>query len=174
MILMCFSSLLYAYEKNDTIDVLSKIIKYYNDGDKEIYNYMDVSNKQMYKDFKGNIGRGNITYNEKVGILDVNTNEYKLAVLIDADGKVFNSTWSVKNKYMYFTFKYDESKRSFILTDTDFFDASGINILKSAYIDILIKALSKSIPLFIIILSIVSIISRLIDIKRARKQLNIQ
>lgn len=174
MLLVCFSSLLYAYEKNDIIFTLSRIIKYYNDGDKELYNYIDKYNEQMYKDFKGNIGRGTITYNEKVGIIDAGSNQYKLAVLIDANGKIFNSTWSVKNKYMYFTFKYDESKKSFILADTDFFDASGINILKSAYVDILIKALSRSIPMFIIILSIVSIISRIIDIKRAQKQLNIQ
>ena len=120
MLLVCFSSLLYAYEKNDIIFTLSRIIKYYNDGDKELYNYIDKSNEQMYKDFKGNIGRGTITYNEKVGIIDAGSNQYKLAVLIDANGKIFNSTWSVKNKYMYFTFKYDESKKSFILTDTDF------------------------------------------------------
>lgn len=172
VLLVCFSSLLCAYEKSDLIVSLSKVIEYYNDGDKELYNYIDTSNEQMYKDFKSNIGRGKITYNDNVGIIDAGKNQYKLAVLIDANGKIFNSTWSVKNKYMYFTFKYDESRSNYILIDTDFFDASGINILKSAYVDILIKALSRSIPIFIIILSIVSIISKIIDANRSKHNMN--
>ena len=169
---LSISTLLYAYDSKDAIKSFASIVDYYNSNDKSVFDYIDVSNKELYRDFWNNMGKGNIRYKEKISVLDISDEEYKLAVMIDGEGRVYNSEWGVKNKYMYFTFKYNEEKEKFILTETDFFDAAGINILKKAYADLFIKALSISFPIFIFVLLIVTVISKIIAYNERKKQLN--
>lgn len=174
---VCFSSLivLHAYDKESLIVTFENIIKYYNESNNEIYNYIDTSNKELYTDIRNNIGKGNITYNSNLSVLESDDVLYKIAALVDASGKVYNSDWSVKTKYIYFTFKYDEENDKYILLETDFFDASGINMLRDTYSKLFTKALIIAFAVFVVIILIVFVITKSInkqDVKKYKESLN--
>lgn len=139
---------------NNLSAVFSDIIELYNNGNKTIYNYVDLSNSTLYKKIKGNIGKGNISYSGQVNVKTLDNNEYLVGVQMTGNGKVYNSGWAFSDMFMTFRFKYDENRNTYILTDTDFFDKSGIDLLRKAYSELLINVLVISFFIFIVILLI--------------------
>lgn len=174
LIVFSFNSFLCAYSKENTIKTFSDIIRYYNNGDNKIFDNIDKTNHKLYKNIKDNMGKGNIEYNESISIIDVEEGTYKLAVMINASGRVHNSEWSVKNKYIYFTFKYNENNNDFVLIETDFFVSCGINVITKAYNDLFVKTLIIAFTIFLIIVFVTYIISKLAvknDIKKYKESL---
>lgn len=171
IVFFSFKSFLYAYEKEIIIDTFKTIIDDYNGNNKEIFNYIDLENSSLYKSFKNNIGKGHFTYSNKISVMEENNN-FKIAALMDGSGKIYNSQWNIKNRYIYFTFKYDIEKEQYILIETDLFDATGINRLRSAYGDILSKALIISFIIFAMVLLIIYIVSKFVAKSKEKNAIN--
>ena len=54
--------------------------------------------------------------------------------------------------FITYTFVRDDNKDTYILVDTDFFDKSGIDVIRSSYSDLFINALTISFLIFMIML----------------------
>ena len=138
----------------DLSTVFSNIINYYNTADRNIYDYIDSSNSRLYQKIKGNIGRCNINYDKQINIKTLGNNEYLVGVQMTGSGKVYNSKWAFLDMFMTFRFKYIEEDNIYIMIDTDFFDKSGIDLLRKAYSDLLVNVLVISFFIFVVILFI--------------------
>lgn len=160
IIFLSFNVFLCATVEEDIKFLFSQFINCYNNNNREIYKYIDSNSSELYSNIRNNIGKGTLTYDENISFIEISDTEYKIAALMKGTGKVYNSEWNFQNKYIYFTYKYNNDKKKYLLSETDFFNASGISILRKEYSKILIKSLKISGTIFIILLGIVFIISK--------------
>ena len=136
---------------NNLENVFYDIVNYYNSGNSEIYKYIDMNNETMYKKFRSNIGKGNVEVVGNINYKNVG-DKYIIGTLMSGSGKIYNSRWSFNEMFITYTFVRDDNKDTYILVDTDFFDKSGIDVIRSSYSDLFINALTISFLIFMIML----------------------
>lgn len=150
--LFMFFSVGYSGDNGSVSTVFFDIIDFYNNGNKEIFNYVDANNTELLKKIKGNMGNGVIKYSQQVNYKSLGNDEYLVGVQMSGSGKVYNSSWAFADMFVTFKFRYDENKTSYVLTETDLFDKSGIDLLRKSYSELFINVLVISFFIFTIMM----------------------
>lgn len=151
--------------KEDLTASFNEFVLYYNTGDSLICDLIH-DNQNLCKKLKKNSGNGVIKY-EQIDIKDLGNNEYRLVALAEGNGIIYNSHWSLNKQYVTFEYNYVDNK--YLLSDTNFFELSSIDMLTLSYNKIFVKIALIFLRTFIPVILVILIISIILKKKKRIK-----
>lgn len=106
----------------DVRETFENFVRYFNDGDTEIYNIIDQENSEISINIKDYLGNTALNY-EVIDVEIISEEHYRINTRISASGVDGFTNWQVSGYKAYFDVKFIND--SYKVTDTDLFSKIG-------------------------------------------------